>query len=63
MVAVNGLLRIGLAVFLYYQANYGTIYGVFLAVQRAELALGLANLVLNSRNFRDGLRLSGRMQG
>ncbi|MEM0517210.1 MULTISPECIES: hypothetical protein [Aequorivita] len=57
-VAINGLLLISLAIYLYYHANFKTIDTTFFTVQGIELLLGAVNLSLIGLNIRAGLRLS-----
>ena len=60
LVMLQGLLLIGLAVFLYYQSHMKSINDTFLIAQSAELIFGLINLTLIGLNAKDGLALSGR---
>lgn len=61
IVAANGLLLlVPAALFLSVKASQNDFDSVFALVQIVELAAGAANILLLSRNMRDGLRLSGR---
>ena len=63
IIAGNGLLvLVPCALFLDRLASAGTFDSVFFAVQGLELFAGAANLTLISLNFRDGLRLTGRLR-
>lgn len=63
VIAANGLLvLIPSALFLASKAKAGEFDGVFYAVQAIELIAGAVNLVLLSRNMRDGLRMTGRLK-
>jgi hypothetical protein len=62
LLAINGLvIMIPAALFLARKANGGELDTAFFAVQGLELAVGAVQIVLLSRNFRDGLRLTGRI--
>ena len=61
LVALNGVLLISLAIYLYYHAVYKTIDTTFLYVQIAELLIGGINLSLIGLNIRAGMQLSGRL--
>ena len=61
-VMINGFILIGLAVFLYYLANYQSIDDTFLYVQIAEFIFGLSNLSLIGMNIKTGLQLSGKLK-
>jgi len=61
-IAANGLLvLVPCAVLLDRWAAAGSFDAAFYGLQALELAAGAANLVLMGLNFRDGLRLSGRL--
>lgn len=61
IVAANGLLLlVPAALFLSFKASRGEFDSVFTLVQIVELVAGAANILLLSRNMRDGLRLSGK---
>lgn len=61
LIALNGLLVLApSALFLYLKASAGEFNPVFFVVQAVELVGGAVQLTLLGRNFRDGLRLSGR---
>jgi hypothetical protein len=63
LIALNGLLVLApSALFLYARAAAGQFDPAFFVVQAVELAAGAGQLVLLGRNFRDGLRLSGRLR-
>jgi hypothetical protein len=63
VVAVNGLVvMLPSAIWLYWLAAEGNFGTGFLIVQAVEIAGGLLQLYLLGRNFRDGLRLSGRLR-
>jgi hypothetical protein len=63
-IALNGLLvLVPAALILDRLAAAGAFGAAFYAVQAAELVAGPINLVLLGLNFRDGLRMSGRMGG
>ncbi|MEO5346247.1 MAG: hypothetical protein H7834_07710 [Magnetococcus sp. YQC-9] len=59
LVAANGILiLIPCALFLENQASKGAFDAWFYGVQLLELTVGLLQLYLMSRNFRDGLRMA-----
>lgn len=60
-VAINGVLLISLAIYLYYHANFKVIDTTFLIAQITELFLGAINLGLIAMNIRAGMKLSGRL--
>ncbi len=60
LIALNGVILISLAIYLYYHANYKTVDRTFLYVQIAELVIGALNLGLIGLNINAGLKLSGR---
>lgn len=60
LIAINGIILISLAVYLYYHATYRSIDIRFLIVQIAELSIGFINLLLITMNIRAGIKLSGR---
>lgn len=63
LVAANGLLvMLPSAVWLYFLAAEGRFGALFLVVQGVEIAGGLFQLYLLGRNFRDGLKLTGRLR-
>lgn len=63
-IAANGLLvLLPSALLLDHWAAAGEFGAAFVAVQALELAAGALNLALIGLNFRDGLRLSGRLRG
>lgn len=63
IIAMNGLLiMVPSAFFLSHKANAGEFDTVFYAVQMAELAVGVVQLTLMGLNFRDGLKLAGRLR-
>lgn len=59
-IALNGLILILLAIYLYYHATFKTIDSTFLYVQIVELLFGAVNLGLIAMNINAGLKLSGR---
>ncbi|WP_237608950.1 hypothetical protein [Aequorivita xiaoshiensis] len=59
-IALNGVVLILLAIYLYYHAIYKTIDSAFLYVQIVELLIGAVNLRLIVLNINSGLKLSGR---
>lgn len=59
-IALNGMILISLAIYLYYHAIYKTIDSTFLYVQIVELLIGAVNLGLIVMNINSGLKLSGR---
>jgi Na+/H+ antiporter NhaA len=62
-IAANGLLiMIPCAIVLNIKAADGAFDSWFYAVQVLELAVGLVQLTLMGKNFRAGLRLSGRLR-
>ncbi len=61
LVALNGIILISLAIYLYYHALYKTIDTTFLYIQIVELVIGGINLSLIGMNIRAGMRLSGRL--
>ena len=61
-VAINGMILVALAVFLFTRAHGGRIDPVFLSAQAVELLLGAINLLLLGLNVKDGLRLSGKVE-
>ena len=63
IIALNGLLvMLPSAFFLDGKASVGELDGPFYVVQPIELSVGLAQLFLMGKNFRDGLRLAGRLR-
>jgi hypothetical protein len=64
IVAANGvLILIPAALYLSYKANAASFDFTFYAVQALELAAGAANIALLGFNFRDGLKMKGRLRG
>jgi len=62
-IALNGLLiMLPAAFFLSRKAAAGEFDTVFYVVQAVELLVGAAQLVLMGLNFRDGLKLAGRLR-
>lgn len=59
IIAINGMVLIGLAIFLYFRSHYKAVDEVFLAAQIAEFGFGLTNLTLIGMNIRSGFKLSG----
>lgn len=63
IIAANGLLiMVPSAFFLSHKATAGEFDAVFYGVQAVELAVGLVQLALMGLNFRDGLKLAGRLR-
>ncbi|MCF8169377.1 MAG: hypothetical protein K9J77_12305 [Rhodoferax sp.] len=63
IIGANGLLfMIPAAIFLNIKASEGAFDSWFYAVQVLELAIGVVQLTLMGKNFRAGLRLSGRLR-
>jgi hypothetical protein len=63
ILALNGfLVMIPSALFLHHKASLGEFDHIFYSVQVLELAVGLLQLYLLSRNFREGLILSGKLR-
>ncbi|UVC07667.1 hypothetical protein IHQ71_21085 [Rhizobium sp. TH2] len=63
LIAANGMLvMLPSAIWLYYSAAKGEFGTAFMVVQAIELVGGFTQLYLLGRNFRDGLRLSGRLR-
>lgn len=63
IIAGNGLLvMLPAAFFLSGKASAGEFDATFYAIQVVELAVGLVQLTLMGLNFRDGLRLAGRLR-
>lgn len=62
IIAFNGVLvLIPAALFLSHRAAAGDFDLTFYAVQALELIVGAVNIVLLGLNFRDGLRMTGRI--
>ncbi|MDW5418258.1 hypothetical protein R6242_16960 [Iodobacter sp. CM08] len=62
-IAANGILiMIPSALFLNYKAALGEFDALFYSVQMLELMVGLVQLTLMGMNFRDGLKLAGRLR-
>lgn len=62
-IAFNGILiMIPSALFLNHKAAIGGFDTTFYTVQVLELAVGLVQLTLMGMNFRDGLKLAGRLR-
>lgn len=62
-IVLNGLLiLLPSAFFLAHKAGSGEFDAVFYSVQVLELAVGFVQLTLIGLNFRDGLRLAGRLR-
>jgi hypothetical protein len=63
IIALNGILvMIPAAIFLNFKAAAGEFDGLFYAVQIVELVVGVVQLTLMGMNFRDGLKLAGRLR-
>jgi hypothetical protein len=63
VIAANGLLvMIPAAIFLNSKAAAGEFDAMFYSVQVVELIVGVVQLILMGMNFRDGLRLAGKLQ-
>ncbi|MGB4914062.1 MAG: hypothetical protein WBO95_18420 [Candidatus Dechloromonas phosphoritropha] len=63
LIAANGILiLLPCAFYLYYKAAAGEIDATFYALQVVELVAGATNFSLMTLNFRDGLKLSGRLR-
>jgi hypothetical protein len=63
VIAANGLLvLIPAAIFLNSKAAAGEFDAMFYSVQVVELIVGVVQLTLMSLNFRDGLRLAGKLR-
>lgn len=63
IIGTNGLLlMIPIAIFLDAKAGAGEFEAVFYLVQAGELIVGAIQLALMGMNFRDGLRLAGRLR-
>jgi hypothetical protein len=63
LIALNGLLvLVPSALFLHAKAARGQFDMTFVGVQVIELVAGAVQITLLARNFRDGLRLSGRVR-
>lgn len=60
IIALNGLILITLAIYLYYHAIYKFIDTTFYYIQMVELFLGALNLGLIVMNINTGLKLSVR---
>ncbi|MFZ2162709.1 MAG: hypothetical protein WAW02_10875 [Sideroxyarcus sp.] len=62
VIGANGLLlMVPAAIFLNSKAAAGEFDAIFYAVQIIELVVGAIQLTLMSMNFRDGLRLAGKL--
>jgi hypothetical protein len=62
IIGTNGLLvMIPAAIFLNDKAAAGEFDALFYAVQVVELIVGVMQLILMGMNFRDGLKLAGRL--
>lgn len=63
IIGANGLLvMIPAAIFLNGKAAAGEFDTLFYAVQTVELIVGVVQLALMSMNFRDGLKLAGKLR-
>ena len=63
IIALNGMLiMVPSAFFLSYKATAGEFDSTFYMVQAVELAVGGVQLTLMGLNFRDGLKLAGRLR-
>lgn len=63
IIGANGLLvMIPAAIFLNGKAAVGEFDALFYAVQAVELIVGVVQLTLMGMNFRDGLKLAGRLR-
>lgn len=63
VIALNGLLvLVPAAWFLAGKAAAGEFDGTFYAVQTVELIAGAGNLFMMGLNFRDGLKVTGRLR-
>jgi len=64
VIGANGLLvMIPAAIFLNVKAAAGEFDAMFYSVQVVELVVGVVQLTLMGVNFRDGLRLAGKLRG
>lgn len=62
VIAANGILvMIPAAIFLNGKAAAGEFDALFYVVQAVELVVGAVQLILMSLNFRDGLKLAGKL--
>jgi peroxiredoxin family protein len=62
IIGTNGLLvMIPAAIFLQNKAAAGDFDALFYTVQAVELIVGVTQLALMGMNFRDGLKLAGKM--
>ena len=62
-IAANGILILmPSALFLAHKARAAEFDNAFLAVQTLELVAGAINIALLALNFRDGVRLTGRLR-
>ena len=63
IIGTNGLLvMIPAAIFLNVKAAAGEFDAWFYAVQAVELIVGVVQIILMSMNFRDGLKLAGKLR-
>ena len=63
VIAANGILiLLPCAFYLYGKAAAGEIGAIFYTLQMVELVAGAANFSLMALNFRDGLKLTGRLR-
>lgn len=61
-IAVNGMMLVALATFLYFRSNFAEIDNTFFIAQFLEFGFGLANLVLIGLNTTNGLKLTGKLK-
>jgi len=60
LVALNGIILVSLAIYLYFRATNNNIDNTFLSIQIIELLFGAINLTLIGLNIKAGMKLSGR---
>lgn len=63
IIALNGLVvMVPAAFFLFHKASAGEFDTLFYVMQAVELFVGVVQIFLMSLNFRDGLKLAGRLR-
>lgn len=62
-IAMNGVVLVSIAIYLYYLSNFGEISQTFWIFQTVEIVFGGFNLILIGLNIKSGLVLSKKKKG